>query len=74
MSKPIERRYWPTPKGWKVSVVRVEMGPRYEMIAVNIGAAAELAARCCGRTARRPTRRDGPCSANAEGAWYPRYD
>ncbi len=37
MSRPIDFYYWPTPNGWKVSIMLEECGLRYTMIPVNIG-------------------------------------
>ena len=37
MSKPIDFYYWPTPNGWKVSIMLEECGLPYTMIPVNIG-------------------------------------
>jgi GST-like protein len=35
--KPIELFYWPTPNGWKVSIMLEELGAPYETRFVNIG-------------------------------------
>src|SRR5712692_3595356 len=35
-SKPIDLYYWPTPNGWKISIVLEEMGLPYTMIPVDI--------------------------------------
>ncbi len=35
--KPIELYYWPTPNGWKVSIMLEECGLPYELKPVNIG-------------------------------------
>jgi len=43
MPRPIELWYWPTPNGWKVSIVLEEMGLPYEMKPVNIGAGEQFA-------------------------------
>ncbi|RIY01316.1 glutathione S-transferase family protein [Aureimonas flava] len=37
-AKPIELHYWPTPNGWKVSILLEELGLPYELKLVNIGA------------------------------------
>ncbi|PZU92496.1 MAG: glutathione S-transferase [Chelatococcus sp.] len=36
-TKPIELHYWPTPNGWKVSIMLEECGLPYTVIPVNIG-------------------------------------
>lgn len=35
---PIELYYWPTPNGWKISIMMEELGIPYEIKFVNIGA------------------------------------
>jgi len=35
--KPIDLHYWPTPNGWKVSIMLEETGLPYNVIPVNIG-------------------------------------
>ncbi len=37
MSKPLDFYYWPTPNGWKVSILLEELGIDYETHFVNIG-------------------------------------
>ena len=37
MSKPIDLYYWPTPNGWKVSILLEELNLPYKLIPVNIG-------------------------------------
>ena len=37
-NKPIELYYWPTPNGWKISILLEELGVPYELKLVNIGA------------------------------------
>jgi GSH-dependent disulfide-bond oxidoreductase len=38
MIKPLEFYYWPTPNGWKISIMLEECGLPYETHMVNIGA------------------------------------
>lgn len=37
MGKPIELYYWPTPNGWKITIMLEECGLPYEVKLVNIG-------------------------------------
>jgi GST-like protein len=37
MSAPIDLYYWPTPNGWKVTILLEELGVPYNIIPVNIG-------------------------------------
>ena len=36
-TKPIELYYWPTPNGWKISIMLEELGLPYEVKYINIG-------------------------------------
>jgi GST-like protein len=36
-AKPIELHYWPTPNGWKITIMLEELGVPYELRYVNIG-------------------------------------
>jgi GST-like protein len=36
-AKPIELYYWPTPNGWKITIMLEELGVPYEVKYVNIG-------------------------------------
>jgi GSH-dependent disulfide-bond oxidoreductase len=38
MSAPIELHYWPTPNGWKITIMLEELGVPYTVNYVNIGA------------------------------------
>ena len=35
--KPIELYYWPTPNGWKITIMLEELGVPYEVRYINIG-------------------------------------
>ena len=37
MSTPIDLYYWPTPNGWKISIMFEELGEPYNVIPINIG-------------------------------------
>jgi GST-like protein len=37
MAAPIELHYWPTPNGWKITIMLEELGIPYEVKYVNIG-------------------------------------
>lgn len=37
MARPIDVYYWPTPNGWKVTIMLEELGVPYNIIPVNIG-------------------------------------
>ncbi len=37
-TKPIELYYWPTPNGWKITIMLEELGVPYEVKYINIGA------------------------------------
>lgn len=38
MAKPIDLYYWPTPNGWKISIMLEETGLPYKVIPLDIGA------------------------------------
>lgn len=42
MTRPIELWYWPTPNGWKISIMLEETGLPYELKPVNIGAGEQF--------------------------------
>lgn len=37
MARPIDVHYWPTPNGWKVTILLEELGAPYNIIPINIG-------------------------------------
>ena len=37
MARPIDVYYWPTPNGWKVTILLEELGAPYNIIPINIG-------------------------------------
>ena len=37
MARPIDVYYWPTPNGWKVTILLEELGAPYNVIPINIG-------------------------------------
>ncbi len=43
MTKPIELYYWPTPNGWKISIVLEELALPYEVKFINIGKGDQFA-------------------------------
>ena len=42
MAKPIDLYYWPTPNGWKVTILLEELGAPYQTIPVDIGAGEQI--------------------------------
>ncbi|SHM02649.1 glutathione binding-like protein [Roseibium suaedae] len=42
-TKPIELYYWPTPNGWKISIMLEELGVPYEVKLINIGKGDQFA-------------------------------
>jgi GST-like protein len=43
MTQPIELYYWPTPNGWKISIMLEELGLPYEVKYINIGKGEQFA-------------------------------
>ena len=37
MARPIDVHYWPTPNGWKITIMLEELGVPYNIIPINIG-------------------------------------
>ncbi len=42
-NRPIELYYWPTPNGWKITIMLEELGASYEVKYVNIGKGDQFA-------------------------------
>jgi GSH-dependent disulfide-bond oxidoreductase len=42
-NRPIELYYWPTPNGWKITIMMEELGAPYEVKYVNIGKGDQFA-------------------------------
>ncbi len=42
-AKPIDLYYWPTPNGWKITIMLEECGLPYELRLVNIGKGEQFA-------------------------------
>lgn len=42
MAGPIDVYYWPTPNGWKVTILLEELGVPYNIVPVNIGAGEQF--------------------------------
>src|SRR5215470_5067518 len=42
-TKPIELHYWPTPNGWKITIMLEELGVPYEIKYVNISRGDQFA-------------------------------
>jgi GST-like protein len=42
-TKPIELYYWPTPNGWKITIMLEELGVPYEVKYINIGKGEQFA-------------------------------
>jgi len=43
MATPIDVYYWPTPNGWKVTIMLEELEVAYNIIPVDIGAGEQYA-------------------------------
>src|SRR5207247_2478225 len=43
MPRPIDVYYWPTPNGWKVTILLEELGVPYNIVPVNIGKGEQFA-------------------------------
>jgi GST-like protein len=43
MTAPIELYYWPTPNGWKISIMLEELGVPYKVKYINIGRGEQFA-------------------------------
>jgi GST-like protein len=43
MAPMIELYYWPTPNGWKISIMLEELGVPYEVKYINIGKGEQFA-------------------------------
>lgn len=43
MAEPIELHYWPTPNGWKITIMLEELGVPYDVKYVNIGKGEQFA-------------------------------
>jgi len=42
MAHPIDVYYWPTPNGWKVTILLEELGVPYNVVPINIGTGAQF--------------------------------
>ncbi|MDP6346223.1 MAG: glutathione S-transferase N-terminal domain-containing protein [Alphaproteobacteria bacterium] len=42
MSKPYDVYYWPTPNGWKITILLEELAEPYNLVPVNIGAGEQF--------------------------------
>ncbi len=42
MAQPIDVYYWPTPNGWKVTILLEELGVPYNVVPINIGTGAQF--------------------------------